>query len=65
EEDNVLKAIQWGNWVGAQEDAMAKVAQLVKALQIARWALCFSKWGEENGLLTFRGHIYIPDMVEL
>ncbi|KAG5640336.1 hypothetical protein DXG03_009183 [Asterophora parasitica] len=52
-EDNVLKAIWKGNQDGAQEDMVAKAAQLVKAAQIARCSLCFGKWGEQDGLLTF------------
>ncbi|KAG5640242.1 hypothetical protein DXG03_009700 [Asterophora parasitica] len=52
EEDEVLKAIWQGNQEGAQEDAVAKAAQLVNSW-ITGHALCFGKWGDENGLLIF------------
>ncbi|KAG5718770.1 hypothetical protein E4T56_gene2724 [Termitomyces sp. T112] len=66
DEANILRDIQQENRESAQEDVVAQAAQ---ALQ-ARWAsgvksVHADEWGLQDGLLTFRGRIYMPNIPEL
>ncbi|KAG5719506.1 hypothetical protein E4T56_gene11418 [Termitomyces sp. T112] len=52
--------------IGAQEDAVAQAAQALQARQASGVKLVHAdEWGLQDGLLTFRGSIYVPNIPEL
>jgi len=62
-ERDILCKICQGNQKGNQEELVAKVA---KELQQASGKTVHStEWSEDNGVLRFRGKIYVPRNVDL
>jgi len=57
-EKNILKEICQGNQRGDQEEPVAKAARELR--QAASKTVRFVEWSEEEGLLWFRGKIYVP-----
>ena len=57
-EKGILKEIRQGNQRGDQEEPVAKAARELR--QAASKTVCFVEWSEEEGLLWFRGKIYVP-----
>jgi len=56
-EKNVLREICQGNQRGNQEEPVAKAARELR--QAASKTVCSTEWSEEEGLLRFRGKIYV------
>jgi hypothetical protein len=63
EEQQLLKDIRQGNRTGAQEEAVAKATRELK--QSATKTVRSTEWSEQEGLLMFRGKIYVPDISDL
>jgi hypothetical protein len=63
EEAAILKEVRRGNREGKQEDAVAVIARELASSSVmsARAA----EWSIENGLLFFRGKIYVPNNPDL
>jgi len=57
-EQKILSDIHKGNWNGDQEEPIAKAAQELRSS--ANEAVHSSEWSNIDGLLWFRGKIYIP-----
>jgi len=62
-ERDILREIRQGNQRGDQEEPVAKVARELR--QAASKMVCSAKWLEEEGLLQFRGKIYVPWNMDL
>jgi len=62
-EKNILKEIRQGNQRGDQEELVAKAAK--ELWQAASKTVCSAEWSEEEGLLRFRGKIYVPRNADL
>ena len=63
EEAGVLQAVRRGNKAGLQEDAVAAAAkELVRSSSRSARS---SEWSMENGILFFRGKVYVPKDPEL
>jgi len=56
-ERDILREIRQGNQRGNQEEPVAKAARELQ--QAASKTVRFTKWSEEEGLLQFRGKIYV------
>jgi len=62
-EKNILKEIRQGNQRGDQEEPVAKAARELR--QAASKMVRSVEWSEEEGLLQFRGKIYVPQNTDL
>jgi len=62
-EKDILKEIHQGNQRGDQEEPVAKAAR--ELWQAASKTVRSAKWLEEEGLLWFRGKIYVPQNTDL
>jgi len=62
-EKDILKEIRQGNQRGNQEEPVAKVARELR--QAASKTIRSAEWLEEEGLLRFRGKIYVPRNMDL
>ncbi|GLB41215.1 putative retrotransposable element tf2 155 kda protein type 1-like [Lyophyllum shimeji] len=65
EEDKILRDIRRGNREGAQEDVVAKAAAALKSARSGVRSVRSAEWSEDQGVLTFRGRIYVPNIPEL
>ncbi|GLB43833.1 putative retrotransposable element tf2 155 kda protein type 1-like [Lyophyllum shimeji] len=65
EEDKILRDIRRGNREGAQEDVVAKAAAALKSARSGVRSVRSAEWSEDQGILTFRGRIYVPNIPEL
>jgi len=54
----MLREIHQGNQKGDQEEPIAKAARELR--QTSSKTVCFVEWSEDDGVLWFRGKIYIP-----
>jgi transposase InsO family protein len=63
EEQVLLKDIRRGNSQGMQEEAIAKAAKALRATSSKH--MRSSEWSEVDGLLLFRGKIYVPNDMDL
>jgi hypothetical protein len=59
EERDILRDIRKGNREGHQEDAVAVAAQELRKSKGK--SVRSAEWSEDNGLLQFRGKIYVPN----
>jgi len=57
-EQDMLRKIHQGNQKGDQEEPVAKAARELR--QISSKTVCFMEWLEDDGVLQFRGKIYVP-----
>ena len=62
-ERNILREIRQGNQKGNQEEPVAKAAR--KLQQTSSKMVYSAEWLEEDGVLQFRGKIYIPQNSDL
>jgi len=62
-EQKILSDICKGNWNGDQEEPIAKAAR--ELWSSANEAVHFLEWSNVDGLLRFRGKIYIPQSPDL
>jgi len=62
-EKDILREIRQGNQRGNQEEPVAKAARELQ--QAASKTICSAEWSEEEGLLWFRGKIYVPQNADL
>jgi len=62
-EKGILKEIRQGNQRGDQEEPVAKAAR--ELWQAASKMVRSAEWSEEEGLLQFRGKIYVPQNADL
>jgi len=62
-EKDILKEIRQGNQRGDQEEPVAKAAR--ELWQAASKTIRSAEWSEEEGLLRFRGKIYVPRNADL
>jgi len=53
----MLKEIHQGNQKGDQEEPIAKAARELR--QTSSKMVCFAEWSEDDGVLQFRGKIYV------
>ncbi|GLB43132.1 putative retrotransposable element tf2 155 kda protein type 1-like [Lyophyllum shimeji] len=65
EEDKILRDIRRGNREGAQEDVVAKAAAALKSARSGVRSVRSAEWSEDQGILMFRGRIYVPNIPEL
>ncbi|GLB43872.1 putative retrotransposable element tf2 155 kda protein type 1-like [Lyophyllum shimeji] len=65
EEDKILQDIRQGNCEGAQEDVVAKAAAALKSARSGVRSVRSAEWSEDQGILMFRGRIYVPNIPEL
>ncbi|KAJ8495689.1 hypothetical protein ONZ45_g12751 [Pleurotus djamor] len=65
EEIGILGEIRAGLRSGTLEEPVAKAALEVKKLRGSRKAVRGSEWEEDNGLLLFRGKVYVPNTGDL
>jgi len=57
-ERDMLREIRQGNQRGKQEEPVAKAAR--KLRQASSKTICSAEWSKEDGVLQFRGKVYIP-----
>jgi len=62
-ERNILREIHQGNQRGNQEEPVVKVTRELQ--QAASKIVCSTEWSEKEGLLQFRGKIYVPRNADL
>ena len=62
-ERNILREIRQGNQKGDQEEPVAKAARELQ--QTSSKMVYSAEWLEEDGVLQFRGKIYIPQNSDL
>ena len=62
-ERDILREIHQGDQRGDQEELVVKVARELR--QAASKTVHFAEWSEEEGLLRFRGRIYVPRNADL
>jgi transposase InsO family protein len=63
EEEGILKAVRKGNREGLQDEAVAVIAkELMKTAPITTRS---AEWSVDNGILLYRGKIYVPKDLEL
>ena len=62
-EQDILKEIHQGNQKGDQEEPVAKAARELR--QASSKTVCSAEWSEDEGLLCFRGKIYVPQNPDL
>ncbi|GLB39299.1 putative retrotransposable element tf2 155 kda protein type 1-like [Lyophyllum shimeji] len=65
EEDKILRNIRRGNREGAQEDVVAKAAAALKSARSGVRSVRSAEWSKDQGVLMFRGRIYVPNIPEL
>ncbi|GLB45966.1 putative retrotransposable element tf2 155 kda protein type 1-like [Lyophyllum shimeji] len=65
EENQILRDIRRGNREGAQEDVVAKAAAALKSARSEVRSVRSAEWSEDQGILMFRGRIYVPNVPEL
>ncbi|GLB43148.1 putative retrotransposable element tf2 155 kda protein type 1-like [Lyophyllum shimeji] len=65
EEDKILRDIRRGNREGAQEDVVAKAAAALKSARSGVRSVRSAEWSEDQGVLMFRGRIYVPNIPDL
>ncbi|KAF4569440.1 hypothetical protein EYR36_009231 [Pleurotus pulmonarius] len=65
EEKDILTAIRTGVRDAKFEDAVAKAAEELKKVQGSRKTVRSAEWSQSDGLLMFRGKIYVPDSPDL
>ena len=65
EEKDILTAIRTGVRDAKFEDAVAKAAEELKKAQGSRKTVRSAEWSQSDGLLMFRGKIYVPDSPDL
>jgi len=56
-EQDILREIHQGNQKGNQEEPIAKVAR--ELWQASSKTVCSVEWSEDDGVLQFRGKIYV------
>jgi len=59
----MLKEIRQGNQRGNQEEPIAKAARELR--QALSKTVHSAEWSEDNGVLQFRGKIYVPQNSDL
>jgi len=57
-ERDMLREICQGNQKGNQEESVAKAARELR--QTSSKTVCSAEWSEDDGVLQFRGKIYVP-----
>jgi len=62
-EQDILREICQGNQKGDQEEPVAKAARELR--QALSKMVCFAEWLEDEGVLWFRGKIYVPQNADL
>jgi len=62
-EKDILKEIRQGNQKGDQEEPVAKAARELR--QTSSKTVRSAEWSEEEGVLRFRGKIYVPRSSDL
>jgi len=62
-EKNILKEIRQGNQRGDQKEPVAKAAR--ELWQAMSKMVRSTEWSEQEGLLQFRGKIYVPQNTDL
>jgi len=62
-EQKILSDIHKGNWNGDQEKPIAKAARELR--RSTNGTVHFSEWSNIDGLLWFRGKIYVPQSLNL
>jgi len=62
-EKDIVREIRQGNQKGNQEEPVAKAARELQ--QALGKTVCSMEWSEDNGVLQFRGKIYVPRNIEL
>jgi len=62
-EKDILREIRQGNQKGNQEELVAKAARELQ--QASGKTVCSAEWSEDDGVLRFRGKIYVPQNVDL
>ena len=62
-EKDILKEIHQGNQRGDQEEPVAKAARELR--QAMSKMVRSTEWSEQEGLLQFRGKIYVPQNTDL
>jgi len=62
-EKDILREIRQGNQRGDQKEPVAKAARELR--QAAGKTVRSAEWSEEEGLLRFRGKIYVPQNTDL
>jgi len=62
-EKDILKEIHQGNQKGDQEEPVAKAARELR--QTSSKTVHSAEWSEEEGVLWFRGKIYVPRSSDL
>jgi len=62
-EQKILSDIRKGNWNGDQEEPIAKMARELR--RSANGTVHSSEWLNIDGLLRFRGKIYVPQSLDL
>jgi len=63
EERDLLRLIQRETKEAELEDAVAQAAKILKSS--ASRSICSSKWSEVDGILHFRGKIYVPPTADI
>ncbi|GLB33356.1 putative retrotransposable element tf2 155 kda protein type 1-like [Lyophyllum shimeji] len=64
-EDKILWDIRWGNRKGVHEDVVAKAATALKSTRSGVRSVRSAEWSEDQGILMFRGRIYVPNIPKL
>jgi len=62
-EKDILREIHQGNQKGDQEEPVAKVAR--ELWQALGKTVCSTEWLEDDGVLRFRGKIYVSQNADL
>jgi len=62
-EKGILREIRQGNQRGDQEEPVAKAAR--ELWQAMSKTVHSAEWSKEEGLLQFRGKIYVPQNADL
>ena len=62
-ERDMLREIRQGNQKGDQEEPIAKAARELR--QTSSKTVCSAEWSEDDGVLRFRGKIYVPQNSDL
>jgi len=62
-EKDILQEIRQGNQKGKQEELVAKVAKELR--QASGKTVRSVEWSEDDGVLRFRGKIYVPQNADL
>ena len=65
EEVEILRDIRRGNREGQFDDSVAKAAAALKAGKSKSRSLRSAEWVDDNGILMFRGRIYVPSDPDL